>query len=222
LHVTLRIRDGLPSLRSVLAHEAILRTLVAASGRSGLNVVHYSVMPNHVHLVCEADSRAAIRAGMSALTIRMALALNRLWRRKGRVLEGRFHCRALKTPLEAHRSVAYALRNAQHHGILVPHGIDPCSSARWFEGWTTSCPPRPAAEFPSPLPRAKTWLLTEGVKLHGPIDPIAKQPEDPKRKRRAASRGLGRARSEPPTVALSSLGNAGTTRTRPSGGASPT
>jgi REP element-mobilizing transposase RayT len=171
-HVTLRVHDHLPNLRTALAHELILRVLVSISGRFGIDVVHYSVMPNHIHLIIEADDQEAIRAGVSALTIRIALALNRLWKRKGPVFHGRYHCRALKTPLDAHRSIAYVLRNAEHHGIHVPHGIDPCSSARWFEGWIACDPPRPAPEFPSPLPRAKTWLLTEGVKLHGPIDPL--------------------------------------------------
>jgi REP element-mobilizing transposase RayT len=220
LHVTLRVRNGLPNLRGARSHEAVLRTLVAATGRSGLEVVHYSVMPNHVHLLCEAVSQSAIRAGVTALTIRIALALNRVWRRNGRVFEGRYHCRALKTPLEAHRAVAYILRNAQHHGIHVPHGLDACSSARWFEGWSSCNPPRPAPALPNPLPRAKTWLLTDGVKLHGPIDPIAVRPPDRKLKQSGASHGPVRARSRAPTVALSNLGRRNAMPTRSSAGSS--
>ncbi len=167
LHVTLRLRRGLPSLRTKAAHRVLLGALTTGLCRFGFSVVHYSALSNHVHLLCEADGKSALTLGMNALMTRIARRLNRLWKRKGSVFAHRYHCRALSTPLECHRGLAYVLGNPSRHGIHHPGGIDPYSSAAWFEGWDppigSSAPP----EWTIPLPKAKTWLLREGWLIHG-------------------------------------------------------
>src|SRR5262245_28712674 len=54
LHVTLRLIDGLPSLRRGEALEIVREALAAARDRFGMRIAHYSIQHNHVHLVIEA------------------------------------------------------------------------------------------------------------------------------------------------------------------------
>jgi hypothetical protein len=52
-------------------------------------------------------------------------------------------------------------------------GLDPCSSAPWFEGWETppaTGPPRAAPDCP-PVRPAETWLAPTGWRRHGLIRP---------------------------------------------------
>jgi REP element-mobilizing transposase RayT len=169
LHVTLRLRRGLPSLRTAAAHRVLLGALAAGSCRFGFDVVHYSALSNHVHLLCEAESESALALGMNALMTRIARRLNRLWKRTGSVFAHRYHCRALATPRECHHALAYVLGNASRHGIHHLSGIDPFSSAAWFEGWAPPIGSARPPELAIPLPRARTWLLREGWEIHGTI-----------------------------------------------------
>lgn len=170
VHVTLRLASGLPDLRSRSTHDSLLDALVAGSDRWGLHVVHYSALSNHVHLICEAESAEHLARGMKALSVRIARALNHEWCRSGRVFDDRYHCRVLRTPLEVRIALVYVLQNAHHHGLLRAGQMDPCSSARWFDGWSAAMwIPRSS----SPLPRARTWLLASGWKIHGQLDPLA-------------------------------------------------
>lgn len=129
--------------------------------------MHYSAMSNHVHLLCEAESKSALTLGMNALMTRIARRLNRLWKRDGSVFASHYYCRPISTPLECHRALAYVLGNAARHGIHHPGGIDPYSSASWFEGWDPPLGSIARPEWTIPLPKAKTWLLREGWLIHG-------------------------------------------------------
>jgi hypothetical protein len=53
---------------------------------------------------------------MQGLAIRIAKGLNRLWGRKGKVFEDRFHERVLETPREVRTALAYLVHNARRHG----------------------------------------------------------------------------------------------------------
>lgn len=134
VHVTTRLLPGLPSLRRSEELRAILRSIRAAQERSGLRVVHYSIQTNHLHLLVEARGRASLSLGIGALLVRIARALNRLWRRTGRLFGDRFHARALRTPLEVRHALVYVLQNARKHGLPLT-GVDSCSSGAWFDGW---------------------------------------------------------------------------------------
>jgi hypothetical protein len=159
-------------MRTNATHLAILRALGAASGRFDVRVVHYAVMSNHIHLICEAETTEGLRVGLGAAIVRLARELNRTWKRSGKVFDGRFHARALSSPREVWIVLAYVLQNALHHGILSPGGIDPFSSSRWFEGWTRPVPEALLEAGSSPLPRPRTWLLLDGWKLAGTLDPM--------------------------------------------------
>jgi REP element-mobilizing transposase RayT len=182
-HVTLRIRRDAPSLRTVRIVHELERTFAAGCERPGFRLVHYSLQGNHAHLIVEAHDRAALGRGMKSLGARLARAVNRIARRRGRVLADRYHVRMLPTPREVHRALRYVLLNARRHASSARTALaravrlDPASSARWFDGWKrerlkeavreelTAADGRPA------VARAKTWLLTVGWRRHGLLDP---------------------------------------------------
>ena len=162
VHVTLRARPGVPSLRSERLFGDIRRALVASSRRS-LRVIHFSVQTDHLHLIVEADSPSAFIRGVQGLAIRCARAVNRVCRRHGPVWSHRYHAHALRTPREVRRALAYVLLNFRKH-LRAPPGVDPRSSGPWFDGWELG-PPHPATFCPVALPR--TWLGTVGWRRAG-------------------------------------------------------
>jgi REP element-mobilizing transposase RayT len=168
VHVTMKLRAGLPTLRSRRAFAVLAAAFAATREREGVRLVHYSVQSNHVHLMCEARDRTALSRGIQSLAIRIAKRLNRLWQRAGQLFADRYHDRILRTPREVRNALAYVLNNAAHHGVALPRDEpDPCSSSVWFSGWRTL---RARARDPSPLACARTWLLSVGWLRHGRIE----------------------------------------------------
>lgn len=78
----------------------------------------------------------------------------------------RYHARELTSPREVRYALVYVLQNVQKHARGVD-GLDPCSSASWFDGWNEGLA-RGAIE-PSPVARARTWLAAVGWRRHGLI-----------------------------------------------------
>ncbi len=170
--VTMRLRAGLPSLRYDGAHEMLKAAFVAATS-DAFRVVEYSVQSNHLHLLAESRDERALSRGMLGLSVRIARGLNRLWRRIGRVLAGRYHAKALTTPRAVRNALVYVLGNARKHGAWTAERPDAYSSAEQFEGWSGPTE-RVALSSPRLLARARTWLLSIGWRRHGPIDPRAR------------------------------------------------
>jgi putative transposase len=164
VHVTVRLRAGLPSLRRGAARAAIERSFRAGGARSGFRLAEYSLQTNHVHLIAEASDKNALSRGMQGLLIRVARALNRLWARRGSVFSDRYHARQLRTPKEMRSALVYVIQNARHHGLRIL-GIDPYSSGRWFDGWKRKL----AVAARDPGATARTWLLRVGWRRHGLI-----------------------------------------------------
>ncbi|MCC6750330.1 MAG: hypothetical protein IT371_21880, partial [Deltaproteobacteria bacterium] len=73
----MKVVEGLPNLRSKKQLRAIERAFVKSAGRFGMNLAHYSIQKNHLHLVTEAKDRDVLMRGLRALAIRLAHALNR-------------------------------------------------------------------------------------------------------------------------------------------------
>lgn len=179
-HVTLRLRPGVPSLRTVAIVRAIERTFAHGCERPGFRLVQYSLQGNHAHLIVEADHREALGRGMMAIGSRLARAVNRTAGRSGAVLADRFHARVLATPREVHRALRYVLLNARRHAVRAAREatvrLDPASSSRWFDGWKPT-PTLVTEQVPSsrchppPVAHARTWLLTQGWRRHGLLDP---------------------------------------------------
>src|SRR5262245_6817783 len=189
--VTLKLRDGLPSLRYTEAHDVLVRSFVASSEGEPFRVVEYSVQTNHLHLIVEASDERALSRAMNGLASRIARALNSLWRRSGRVFADRYHARALETPREVRNALAYVLLNARKHGAWRASRPDPYSSGPSFDGWRTT--PETSESWSTDdrveededadsilrrLPEARTWLLSRGWQRRGLIDPCERQALD--------------------------------------------
>ncbi len=174
VHVTVRIARGLPGLRERDAYDLLLRSFRAGRDRFGFRLNHYSVQTNHVHMIVEAEDSRSLTRGMQGLLIRIAKALNKLWRRAGKVFADRYHNRILRTPREVRNVLAYVLNNGRRHGSFAAKDIpDPFSSGRWFDGWIEQL----GRDVPTPRPitRARTWLQRVGWRMHGLI-PLALAP----------------------------------------------
>jgi REP element-mobilizing transposase RayT len=163
--VTLKLDAGLPSLRRTRERDALRRILATPRERHGMRVVHYSIQSNHVHALVEASHERALSRGMQSLAVRVAQALNGLWRRIGRVFFDRYHSRILRTPREVRNALGYVLNNARRHGIHFA-GVDPCSSGAAFDGWMQRVDGHVESCV---VARARTWLLAIGWRGHGRI-----------------------------------------------------
>ena len=179
LHVTLRVRRGVPSLREHSLFVEVRKALSAAKDQFGFALVHFSVQRDHLHLIAEANDRRALSRGIQGLSIRLALAVNRQLERKGRLFADRYHARVLRTPREVRFALRYVLLNVHKHardpkgsaGALerqraesrgereeVPAGfVDSRSSAAWFGGFG-----RPEELAFGALEVRSEWLRTSG------------------------------------------------------------
>jgi REP element-mobilizing transposase RayT len=171
-HVTLKVRSGLPSLRSVRLVRQLERSFAAACERGGFRVVHYSIQLNHVHLIVEATSNHALACGMKSIATRVARAANRVFARSGAVLTDRYHRHILRTPHEVRNAIAYVLLNTRRHLAKLGRQpsmtavTDPASSGRGCAGGSQRL--QPAADTPS-VASPHTWLLHLGWRRHGLI-----------------------------------------------------
>lgn len=76
VHVTLRARPGLPSLRGDVVFAAV-RAALAASSTATFRVVHWSIQADHLHLLVEADGQLRLVRGLQGLAVRVARTANR-------------------------------------------------------------------------------------------------------------------------------------------------
>lgn len=172
--VTIRVRDAVPNLRRRRFVQEIRRSFAEACERGDFRLLEYSIQTDHVHFVVEADDHEALGRGMKALSARIARAVHRVFDRVGRVLEGRYHVRLLRSPREVWNSLRYVLLNARKHfkqrrGVAPPVQLDEASSARWFSGWLGGGVEPPVAERETAAPRS--WLARSGWRRYGSIDP---------------------------------------------------
>jgi putative transposase len=168
--VTLRARPGLPSLRAPETFPDVLGALRAAS-TSGFRVIQFSVQADHLHLLVEGADTRTLALGIRGLIIRVARAVNRALGRTGSVWNDRYHARALTTPREVRHGLVYVLMNFRKHVRHQPWGMDPCSSALWFDGFRDVAKIRPPPTEPSepPVAAPRTWLAGVGWRRHGLI-----------------------------------------------------
>src|SRR3954470_23983344 len=166
LHVTVRLRQGLPSLRSQAMFERVLAKIRDARARF-LRIVQWSMQSNHIHLLIEANDRGRLTQGMKGFAVRVAKGLNSLLGIRGRIWADRYHARALKTPREVRNALVYVLCNRAKHG--GPSGPDALSSGSFFQGWAEDVQHPNALGSPDdwPVSPPESWLLRIGWKRHG-------------------------------------------------------
>jgi len=185
IHVSTQLVGGLPSLRGRKLWAAVRKGFVYGCTFAEVNdpkhevfrIVHFSVQGRHIHILCEAQNRAALSRGVQAFKIRVAKAINAaLGGRRGGVFADRYHERIITNPAQCRHTLAYVLLNSRRHaaqqGATYPRNrVDPQSSAVWFTGWTVEGV-RPWANAPPtdtdsqvPVAKPRTWLLRSGWQL---------------------------------------------------------
>jgi len=127
--------------------------------------VHFSVQSDHLHLIVEAADKEAMSRGVWGLAVRLARAVNRALGRRGSVWGDRYHVRALRTPREVRSALVCVLQNFRKH-LRGVTGLDPCSSAPWFDGFRAR---EPVDHKESVVVGARTWLLRLGWRRRGLI-----------------------------------------------------
>ncbi|MFZ5894307.1 MAG: hypothetical protein ACOY0T_24815 [Myxococcota bacterium] len=183
LHVTLRARVN--SLRKQVVFEVVRGAISRTNRARGehFRICEFSVQSNHVHLLIEAEDRDALLSGMRALCVRIARAVNRVLGRRGKLIDDRWHGRALETSRSVRRALVYVLANFKKHGpsSLGDRPIlDLRSSAPYFRGFfelggeapcesqseRVSMVVKRLAADERPVAEPRTWLLSTGWRLH--------------------------------------------------------
>jgi len=136
VHVTQKLCVGLPSLRTKATFRVLADAIRAGNEKPGFRIVAFAVLSNHFHYVVEASGKVSLARGVQGLAIRVAKALNRHWKRRGKVFRERYFARLLRRMQAMRRAFIYVLQNARRHGIrLPPDTPDPFSSGPWFRFW---------------------------------------------------------------------------------------
>ncbi len=169
VHVTLRLAEGLPSLRQRKEIQVFRAVLVRMSEHLGFRVVLYSVQSNHIHLMIEIDAAEAFAKGMRSLLARLVAAYHRLWDCRGSLFPSRYHARDLVTPMEVRHAVLYILNNRYKHGSRTSKTLDPYASGAWFSGWRESFTIEGIDDIPLHVAEPRSWLLKVGWRRHGRI-----------------------------------------------------
>ena len=177
VHVVMRTRPEVGRLRKRPVYHAVRRVLERMAAREGVRVVHLSIQHNHLHLLAEAASTAALIRGMQALAILAAKTINRSLGRRGKVFAHRYHRTDITSPRQARSALAYVLNNWRKHreDQSCPTSraaqLDPYSTALSFEGWRAGLPATPDGYPRLASAEPRTWLLRVGWRRHGPLDP---------------------------------------------------
>ena len=172
VHVTLRARTGLPPLRDRAIFTQMKAAIREASRSpavgSSFRVVQFSVQNDHLHLIVEASDADHLGRGVQGLAIRLARVINRVLVGSGKVWGERYHARPLRTPREVRNAIVYVLMNAKKHLRRASRdGVDPMSSAPWFDGFRGAGGRALAAVIDAPVVASRTWLGATGWRRHG-------------------------------------------------------
>src|SRR5262245_35768435 len=91
LHVVMRVVPAVGSLRRRAMYKAMRDATITAALRERFRIVHISLQRNHVHMLVEAEHKAALARGMQGFLISAARNINSLLgtgdrrRRRGKV-----------------------------------------------------------------------------------------------------------------------------------------
>src|SRR5262249_20118792 len=82
--ITLRVIKGVPNLRSKKMFHQIWIAVKCGSLREGFRIVHFSVEPDRMNLIVEANTDRALQRGIQGFSIRLARGINVVLGRKGK------------------------------------------------------------------------------------------------------------------------------------------
>jgi REP element-mobilizing transposase RayT len=194
VHVTIRMVGSVGGLRRKDIYLALREATIVAARREDFRIVHMSIQRDHVHLIVEAESKAALSKGVRGFSISAARQINKAItgrggdRRTGKVIGDRFHARPLTSPRAVRNTIAYVLSNWRHHGedqtgVARAWKVDPFSSGALFFDWQELADspilwPLPPTYHPLIVFRARTWLLATGWKRFHPLISVREIPGD--------------------------------------------
>jgi REP element-mobilizing transposase RayT len=182
LHVVMRVVPAVGSLRRRKLYKAMRDATITAALREWFRIVHISLQRTHVHMLVEAEDKAALGRGMQGFQISAARNINTalgdgVRRRRGKVFADRYHVEVITTPTRARHAIGYVLSNWRKHGedrtgLPSTWLVDPFSSGISFPDWQElegQAWMWPVRETYDPLVvrRPQGWLLREGWKIGG-------------------------------------------------------
>jgi len=182
LHVVLRLVPAVGNLRRRVLYKAMRNATITAALREHVRIVHVSLQRTHVHLLVEAEHKAALARGMQGFQVSAARHINTalgngIRRRRGKVFADRYHATVITSPTQAHRAIRYILCNWRKHkedrdGLSSTWLVDPFSTGILFPDWHELQDQPwmwPIRETYDPLVvrTPQSWLLREGWKRGG-------------------------------------------------------
>src|SRR5678815_4661950 len=140
VHVVLRIISAVGNLRRRCVYQAIREATLTTALRENFRIVHLSIQRTHIHLLVEANDKAALASGMQGFQISAAKHLNAAIskgkpgpRRRGAVFPDRYHAEIITSPRQARNTLSYLMNNwRRHHEDLQ----EPMSN--WTIDWFSS------------------------------------------------------------------------------------
>ena len=162
------------TMRRWKLYRALRAAAVVAAAKGRVRIVDVSLQGDHVHLVCEADTRMLLARGMQGFLISAARRVNRALGGGacGCVFADRYNARPLTCPTDVRNTRLYVLNNFRHHDYHhFRRAFDPLSNALNFDGWVDLDVDRLRAALPEderwPRVRPHSWLMTTGWRRRG-------------------------------------------------------
>ncbi len=83
VHVTMRVVGSAAGLRCKDMYLAIREATIASARREGFRIVQMSIQRDHLHLIVEAESKAALSSGVRGFAISAARQINKAYTERG-------------------------------------------------------------------------------------------------------------------------------------------
>ena len=196
VHVVLRVIRDVGNLRRRFTYKAIREATLTTARREDFRIVHLSIQRTHLHLIVEADNKAALASGMQGFQISAAKHLNaaisrdRAERRRGTVFPDRYHAEIIRSPTQARHTLSYVMNNWRKHQedrveSMRTWKIDWFSTAVMFPGWAEYGDELflwrgPDTYDPLIVYQPRTWLLRAGWRRGGPPISCREVPSAPR------------------------------------------
>ena len=176
MHITIKLKGGLPPLRTDACWRVVTGVLSAFHKTGRMRVCQFTIQHDHMHLVCEGPDAATVSKAMCSLKTRLAKRLNALWKRTGKIFADRYHRQDLTSPRQVRNTLRYVFGNTFKHAPSLRRHVsrsgktrpDPYSSGAWFDGFREAgidqSPEGGVARCTEP---PQSWLLTRGWRRHG-------------------------------------------------------
>ena len=179
LHVVMRVVPAVGSMRRRSLYKAVREATITAALRERIRIVHVSIQRTHVHMLVEAQDKAALARGLQGFQISAARNVNtalgdKYRRRRGPVFADRYHLTVITSPTQARNALGYMLLNFRKHeedrvAPMSSWRVDWFSSAAMFPDWIEYGEDEaflwrgPPTYDPLLVFKPQTWLLTRGL-----------------------------------------------------------